>query len=74
MKAKTQDLTEKPTMSSWKELASATLARMLCFNKRRASEPARMLVAAFERRTVWQKGNSDIEKSLKPIERELMKK
>ena len=74
MISKTEEVKMNPKKESWKELASATLARILCFNKRRASEPARMLVTAFDNRTVWEKGNTDIEKSLKPIERELMKK
>ena len=74
MVAKTLELSNSPNKQTWKELATVTLARLLCFNKRRANEAASMSVEKFTNRADWKKGNKELMKSLKPLERQLMKR
>ena len=66
-------LQHNPNIASWKALAEACLVRILIFNKRRSSEPARMLLSAFQKRADWQGGNAEIKASLNKIEQHLLK-
>ena len=71
----TEKILKDPEVKSWNSLATCTLARILCFNKRRAVERARMTVSQFNNlRPAWGKGNQELVATLKPIERNLMKK
>lgn len=68
----TDDLKRKPTYDTWRKLANATLARMICFNKRRADEPSKILIEKFKNRTSWQDANAELVGSLPALEKELM--
>ena len=65
---------QSPSYSTWRMLASATLARILLFNKRRAEEAARLLVSKFNARPNWETANSELIRSLPALEKELMQK
>ena len=68
-------LREVPTQQRWKELAEATLARLIIFNKRHGGEASKILVSAFQTRPDWKDASSElIESSLQPIEKELSKR
>ena len=62
-----------PSISNWQDLAEVTLARVLCFNKRRSNEAARVLVDQYQTRPRWIDENSELVQSLQPIEKNLMK-
>ena len=70
----TEKIIKDPEVKSWNSLATCTLARILCFNKRRAVEPARMTVSQFNNRPAWGKENQELVATLKPIESNLMQK
>lgn len=67
-------LEKKLEYSAWRELAEVLLARLICFNKRRANEPSQMLVDKFKSRPKWNTANEDLVKCLKPFEKQLMQK
>jgi hypothetical protein len=67
-------LNEKPTYPVWRSLANATLARILCFNKRRASEPAKMVITKFLERPSWESASGELVESLGLLEKQLMRK
>ena len=71
----TEQLNVEPHYAEWRELSELVLARLIVFNKRRASEPAKMLVSQFVNRPKWcETSNKELLNSLKPIERILMKR
>lgn len=69
----TSRLSEDPSKSNWTTLAVITLARVLCFNKRRATEGAKILVDQFENRPASGNQNRELVQTLQPIERNLLK-
>ena len=73
MVEKTNSLKSSPTKEMWKQLATVTLARTLIFNKRRADEPARMLIEKYNNRADKTKGNEELESTLPPLEKKLLK-
>ncbi|XP_060574196.1 uncharacterized protein LOC132731915 [Ruditapes philippinarum] len=62
-----------PCSSHWNTLAEVTIARIILFNKRRASEGAKMLVSQFVGRPAYGKENEELVSTLQPIEKQLMK-
>jgi len=73
MKAKlTAASSDKACDVEWRSLAEATLAQLICFNRRRAGEVSRMKVEDYERKTTSDL-TSDIQQSLGPLERNLCK-
>jgi hypothetical protein len=69
-----EHLQQNANFTTWRHLAEVALSRLICFNKRRSNEPAMMLVTKFKSRPSWGKANEELIKTLKPIEKELMKK
>ena len=68
-------LREAPTLQVWKQLAEATLTRLIIFNKRRGGEASKLLISSFKSRPNWKKAAPQlIEDSLQPIEKELCKR
>jgi hypothetical protein len=49
-----------PCSSHWNALAEVTVARIILFNKRRASEGAKMLVSQFVSRPSWGRENQEL--------------
>lgn len=72
MTKQTESLKQKPTYDTWKKLANATLARLICFNKRRANEPSKILVEKYRTLTSWQNANAELVGRLSALEKELM--
>ena len=76
---KLSDLSERlkseATYKVWRSLAETVLARLVVFNKRRASEPAKMLLSHYVERPDWNnRSNSELLNNLKPMEKVLMKR
>lgn len=69
----TEQLLEGPCCRNWIALAESTLARVLCFNKRRSAEAAKVLIDQFKNRPAWGNENRELVETLQPIERHLMK-
>ena len=68
-------LKEVPTLQGWKQLAEATLTRLIIFNKRRGGEASKLLTSSFQARPNWKEASSQlIVNSLQPIEKELCKR
>ena len=71
----TSILTEQPQLEAWSQLAQATLARLVIFNKRRGGEASKMLSESYHHRPDWkQVNNPEIMASLSDFERELSKR
>ena len=71
----TQILTEQPQLEAWSQLAQATLARLVIFNKRRGGEASKMLSESYHHRPDWkQVNNPEIMASLSDFEKELSKR
>lgn len=71
----TQILSEQPQLGAWSQLAQATLARLVIFNKRRGGEASKMLSESYRHRPDWkQVNNPEIMASLSEFERELAKR
>ena len=73
------ELTEKlqleQTYPTWRELSETVQARLVVFNKRRGSEPAKLLLSQFVSRPDWHKTtNKELLNNLQPVERQLMKR
>ena len=67
------ELKSSPSLNNWRELAEVTIARILVFNKRRGDEPSNLLIQRYESRHNYaQAVHSDIQKSLSPLEKQLM--
>ena len=68
-------LEKQPRLEVWSDLAQATLARLVMFNKRRGGEASKVLVESYLKRPDWsQVNNPEIMSSLSGFERELSKK
>ena len=55
----------------WGNLAKATLARVIIFNKRRSGETATLQIKQFEGRPKWANCSPPLKASLTPLERQL---
>ena len=72
MSSNAEILEQHPQLEVWSELAQATLARLVMFNKRRGGEASKMLVKSYLERPDWsQVNNAEILSSLSGFEREL---
>ena len=58
MSSSVQLLEEQPQLQTWSDLAQATLARLVMFNKRRGGEASKMLLDSYENRPDWTKVNN----------------
>lgn len=66
---------QQPQLEVWSQLAQATLARLVMFNKRRGGEASKMLVESYLNRPDWtQVNNPEIMSTLSAFERELSKR
>ena len=65
--------TNNTDTDSWRDLSSATLVRLLLFNRRRAGEPAKITVSDFMSKKVngTNDMNEEVKASLSPFERKL---
>lgn len=71
----TRDVAHVPQYSAWRELSELALSRLTLFNKRRGGEAALLLVSQYLERPNWESTcNPEIASSLKPVERELLKR
>lgn len=60
-------------LSAWKELAEATLAWLLLFNKRRGNEVAMMLVSSYKERPKWKESaNQEIMSTFSDLEKHMV--
>lgn len=70
-----KQLEEQPQLQAWSDLAQATLARLVIFNKRRAGEASKMLLNSPLSRPDWTKvNNPEIMSALSSFERELSRR
>ena len=75
MSSGVQLLEEQPQLQAWSDLAQATLARLVIFNKRRAGEASKMLLNSYLSRPDWKKvNNPEIMSALSSFERELSRR
>lgn len=75
MKLCMEKMKECPNYETWRHLSEITLSRVTLFNKRRGGEAAQLLVSQYVNRPNWQEqANSEVVLSLKPVERELLKR
>jgi len=59
----------------WRDLAEVVLARLVASNKRRGSEPAKLLLSDFSTRPLWITGaNQEVFNALQPMEKKLMER
>ena len=60
------------TLEDWRKLAEATVTRLIIFNKRRANEVAKLAIAQYLERPLWnENGIEEVQNSLQPLEKEL---
>ena len=65
----------QPQLEVWNQLAQATLARLVMFNKRRGGETSRLLVESYVNRPDWsQVNNPEIMSTLSDFERQSSKR
>ena len=75
METLSQEVRRNPAYKTWKNLAEMVLTRLIVFNKRRASEPAKLELKQYLERPDWKStSNKEVLGILKPIEQELMKR
>ena len=75
MSSSVQLLEEQPQLQAWSDLAQATLARLVMFNKRRGGEASKMLLSSYLSRPDWTKvNNPEIMSALSSFERELSRR
>jgi len=68
-------LKNEATYKVWLSLAETVLTRLVVFNKRRANEPAKMLLSHYVDRPDWKnRSNSELLNNLKPMEKLLMQR
>ena len=68
-------LEEQPRVQAWSDLAQATLARLVMFNKRRGGEASKMLLSSYLSRPDWTKvNNPEIMSALSSFEKELSRR
>jgi len=66
-------LKQSPNYNCWRQLSESVLARLVVFNKRRASELAKLELSQYLNRPNWKKlSNQEVLKNLKPLEAKLM--
>lgn len=71
----TAQMEKCPNPSIWGKLAEVVLVRVILFNKRRGSEVAKLLASTYKNRPKWKETiNEEIFSSLKPVEKELLKR
>ena len=71
----TEEVQQCPQYQAWRELSEVTLSRLTLFNKRRGGEAAQLQVSQYLERPKWQAScNAEISSSLKPVERELLRR
>ena len=75
MSSSVQLLEEQPQLQAWSDLAQATLARLVMFNKRRGGEASKMLLDSYQNRPDWTKvNNPEMMSALSSFERELSRR
>jgi len=63
----------EPKYETWRRLSEVVLTRLLVFNKRRASEPAKLELSQYMNRPNWQAAsNIEVVQNLQPVEQKLM--
>ena len=68
-------LEEQPRVQAWSDLAQATLARLVMFNKRRGGEASKMLLSSYLSRPDWTKvNNPEIMSALSSFGKELSRR
>lgn len=68
-------LAAEPSYKYWRALSELVLTRLLVFNKRRASQPAKLLLSQYINRPDWnQTANQELIDNLQPLEKVLMKR
>jgi hypothetical protein len=68
-------LEAEPFYKYWRALSEIVLTRLLVFNKRMASEPAKLLLSQYVNRPDWnQAANQELIDNLQPLEKVLMKR
>ena len=71
----TSQLQRSPCHSTWRQLSDIVLSRLITFNKRRGGEAARLLLKTYTDRPQWDaSANGELMNSLKPLEKELIKR
>jgi len=71
----TEKLKEEPQYQHWRKLSEVVLTRLLVFNKRRASEPAKLELSEYVNRPQWKKhSNRELIDNLQPLEHKLMER
>ena len=74
MSSNMERLEQEPQLEVWGDLAQATLARLVIFNKRRGGEASKLLIESFLERPDWSQVNStEVLSSLNGFEKELSK-
>ena len=75
MSSGVQLLEEQPQLQAWSDLAQATLARLVIFNKRRGGEASKTLLNSYLSRPDWTKvNNPEVMSALSSFERELSRR
>lgn len=75
LKELTNQLKSQPSYSIWRKLSEVVLTRLLVFNKRRASEPAKLELSQYLSRPNWQAlSNQEVIANLQPLEKKLMER
>ena len=68
-----KQLKTAPYYGTWRQLSEVVLTRLVVFNKRRANEPAKLLLSQYNNRPDWkQESNRELVENLQPLERKLM--
>jgi len=71
----TEELEQNQNYDTYRRLLEVVLTRMITFNKRRGGEAARLMLSAYTDRPDWHKtANSEILKSLQPLERKIFER
>ena len=71
----TKQLQMEPSYPVWRALSETVLTRLVVFNKRRGSEPAKLLLSEYVNRPDWhQTSNRELLENLRPIEKILAKR
>lgn len=74
MSSNVERLEQHPQLEVWSDLAQATLARLVIFNKRRGGEASKLLIESYLERPDWSQVNStEVLSSLSGFEKELSK-
>jgi hypothetical protein len=75
LKKYTLKLKLEPEYKYWRSLAEVVLTRLVVFNKRRASEPAKLEFAQYLSRPNWiRESNKELISNLQPVEKKLIER